>query len=273
MTLDPDKWFDGDVSKKLKINFLLSHLLILYWVVTDFSFSFLLLGIISYIFIGKMGADIGFHRYFTHRSFNVNKWVRKYLLLNSTLVGHGSILLWIATHRIHHATSDTEKDPHSPLVHGLFTTTFRSWLTVNKPNMMVVKDIVDKDKEMVFLHKHYFKVFYSWIIFLMVLCVVFNSIYPLLFFFAFPNAGNFIEAGMINGVCHLYGYRSYNTRDNSKNNIIVNFLTFGNGMHNTHHAKPYNYTTDIHNRWYEFDPMKFIIRLIANDRPRVENKV
>jgi stearoyl-CoA desaturase (delta-9 desaturase) len=272
MTINPDKWFSSDVSKKLKVNFLFSHLIIFYWAVTDFSLFLLLLGIISYVLIGKVGSDIGFHRYFTHRSFNVNKWVRKYLLINSTIIGHGSILLWVVTHRIHHTVSDTVNDPHSPIVYGLITTWLRSWTATNKPNMMLVKDIT-RDKEIVFLHRHYFKVFYLWILFLIGLCFVFNNIYPLLFFFAFPNAGFFHEAGMVNGICHLYGYRSYDTQDNSKNNAIVNFLTFGNGMHNTHHAKPYYYTTDIHNRWYEFDPMKYLIKLISNDRPRVENKM
>jgi fatty-acid desaturase len=270
--MNPDKWLGGSVAKKLKINFIISHALIMYWIVTDFTWLCLLLGIASYVFIGKIGADIGFHRYFTHRSFSVSPWIRKYLLINATLIGHGSVLLWVATHRIHHAHGDTAADPHSPLHHGIITTWLRSWTTTNRPNMMLMKDIV-KDQQIVFLHRNYFKVFYSWILLLIVASLVLGNIYPLLFLFAFPNAGFFNEAGMINSIGHMWGYRTYDTKDNSHNSLFVNILTFGNGLHNTHHAKPNLYTCDIHGKWYETDPMKYIIKLISNDGSRVENKV
>jgi fatty-acid desaturase len=271
MHIDPDKWLGGDVAKKLKINFALSHFIIVYWLFTDFSWWGLLLGIASYVFIGKMGADVGFHRYFTHRSFEVHPLIRKYLMLNATLIGHGSVLLWVATHRIHHAKADTDQDPHSPIHHGVLTTWLRSWTNTNKPNMMLMKDIM-RDSSLIFLHRHYFKVFYAFLIPLLI-CWAAGSIYPILFLFAFPNAGFFNEAGMINSIGHKWGYTTYETKDNSKNNLIVNILTFGNGLHNTHHAKPNLYTTDVHSKWYETDPMKYIIRLIANDGSRVENKV
>jgi stearoyl-CoA desaturase (delta-9 desaturase) len=272
MILDPDNWLKNDVSKKIKLNFILSHLLILYWIFTDFSILMLCVGILFYILIGKVAADIGFHRYFTHKSFTANKWVRKYLLINSTLIGHGSIMLWVVTHRIHHVNVDTDKDPHSPVYYGLLKTWIRSWTPQNKPNMILVKDLY-KDKDVVFLHKHYWKVFYIWIGLLTLLSLIFNSVYPLLLLFAFPNSLVFHEAGAVNAICHLHGYQSYKTKDNSKNNIFVNFFTFGNGMHNTHHANPRIYTTDVHNKWYEFDPMKYIIRLLSYDGTRVEHKV
>lgn len=271
MHIDPDQWLGGNVAAKLKINFIVSHLIIFYWAVTDFSWWGLLLGVLAYIFIGKMGADIGFHRYFTHRSFEVHAWIRKYLLWNATIIGHGSVLLWVATHRIHHAKADTEQDPHSPIHHGLITTWLRSWTTTNRPNMMLMKDIV-RDQEIVFLHRNYFKVFYAWITLLIILSFLLGNIYPLLFFFAWPNAGFFNEAGMINSIGHLYGYTTYDSKDNAKNNLWVNFLTFGNGLHNTHHAKPGIYTCDIHGKWYEIDPMKYIVRLISYDRRRVESQ-
>ena len=272
MKLDPDKWLGGNVAAKLKINFAASHLIILYWALTDFTWLGLLIGILSYIFIGKVGADIGFHRYFTHRSFEVTPIIRKYLLLNATIIGHGSVLLWVATHRIHHAKADTVDDPHSPIHHGLVTTWLRSWTTTNKPNMMLMKDII-RDNEIVFLHRHYFKVFYTYILLLVILSTITSSLYPLLFLFAFPNAGFFNEAGMINSIGHLYGYTPYETKDNSKNNLLVNTLTFGNGLHNTHHARPNLYTCDVRGKWYEIDPMKYIVRAISNDRSRMDRTV
>lgn len=271
MLIDPDKWFSGDVSKKLKFNFLLSHSIILYWIFTDFTLLGLFFGLLAYIFIGKVGADIGFHRYFTHKSFEVNSVIRRYIMLASTLLGHGSILIWVATHREHHATVDTENDPHSPVFRGVFAVWMRSWTVVNVPNLMRVKDIL-RDSELVFLHRHYFKVFYSWILILLLIWSL-GSIYPLLFLFAFPNALFFHEAGIVNSICHKYGYKSYksNNNDNSRNNLFVHLLTLGNGLHNTHHENPRLYTADIHGKWYELDLMKYIIRILSYDRSRVEH--
>lgn len=271
MHIDPDKWLNGDVGKKLKFNFLLSHLIITYWMFTDFTMMGLFCGFLAYIFIGKIGADIGFHRYFTHKSFEVNSVVRRYIMFASTILGHGSILIWVATHREHHATVDTKDDPHSPLFHGIFAVWTRSWTGANVPNLIRIKDIL-RDQELVFLHRNYFKVFYIWLS-LLLLAWALGSIYPILFLFAFPNAVFFHEAGMVNSICHKYGYKSYHTikDDNSRNNLIVHFLTLGNGLHNTHHENPRLYTADIHGKWYELDLMKYLIRALSYDRTRVEH--
>lgn len=263
MLIDPDKWFAGDVSKKLKLGFLFAHIVIFYWAWTSFSLLGLAVGVLAYVFIGKMGADIGFHRYFTHRTFDVHPLMRKYMLINSTLIGHGSILLWVVTHRIHHAKSDTEDDPHSPGHFGFSNVWLRIWTRENVPNMALVKDLL-RDKWIVFLHRHYFKVLWTWLALLIAIWAM-GNIYPLLFLFAFPCAGFFHEAGMVNAICHTHGYRPYDTADASRNNLWVNVLTFGNGLHNTHHANATVYTTDIRGKWYEIDPMKYIIKVIGHN--------
>ena len=56
MTLDPDKLFSS--SAKMKINFVLSIIVILYWSVNYFSWTVLLLGLLSYYTIGKIGGDV-----------------------------------------------------------------------------------------------------------------------------------------------------------------------------------------------------------------------
>jgi stearoyl-CoA desaturase (delta-9 desaturase) len=63
----------------------------------------------------------------------------------------------------------------------------------------------------------------------------------------------------VNSVCHKWGYRNYQTRDESTNSWWVALLTFGEGWHNNHHADPRSARHG--HRWFEFDMSWFLIRL------------
>ncbi len=63
----------------------------------------------------------------------------------------------------------------------------------------------------------------------------------------------------MNSVTHLWGYRNYETPDNSRNNILIGLLAGGEGWHNNHHAAP---TSARHgHRWWEFDAAWLTIRV------------
>lgn len=250
---DPDKIFAS--SAKMKLNFLIAFSLISYWLLTDFSWSGLILGFVSYATIGKIGGDVAMHRYFSHRSFQTNWFWDKVLKFTSFMIGHGSMFLWTITHRAHHKDSDTVQDPHPPNIAGFVSIFLRTWSGGFTPSAKFGKDLM-RDSDVMFIHKHYFKLFYLWLILLFMFG--YNVV---LFLFAFPCFGFFLETGIVNTVCHRYGYRTYETSDQSTNNILVNTLTLGNGMHNTHHAHQGLYTTDL-GKWYEFDLMKYFINAI-----------
>jgi len=65
-----------------------------------------------------LGAGLGFHRYFSHRSFQTTKTVKALLAILGSMAAQGPVMLWAATHRRHHQFSDREGDPHSPFVHA-----------------------------------------------------------------------------------------------------------------------------------------------------------
>ena len=74
---------------------------------------------IMYLATG-LGVTVGFHRYFTHRSFKTSKPVRATLAVLGSIAIEGPIISWVADHRKHHTFSDQEGDPHSPHVdHGV----------------------------------------------------------------------------------------------------------------------------------------------------------
>jgi stearoyl-CoA desaturase (delta-9 desaturase) len=64
-----------------------------------------------------------------------------------------------------------------------------------------------------------------------------------------------------NSVCHRYGTRRFPTRDDSRNNILVSLLTFGDGWHHNHHYCPSSARHGF--RWWEIDVNYVILRLLA----------
>jgi stearoyl-CoA desaturase (delta-9 desaturase) len=65
----------------------------------------------------------------------------------------------------------------------------------------------------------------------------------------------------INSITHLWGYRNYETDDESRNNLIVGIISNGEGWHNNHHAHPRS--ARVGHKWWELDLTWLIIRLLA----------
>ncbi|KKU67841.1 MAG: Delta-9 acyl-phospholipid desaturase [Parcubacteria group bacterium GW2011_GWA2_47_16] len=75
----------------------------------------LMLTILFYLITG-FGITVGYHRLFTHRSFQAKPWLRVYLGIAGSMALEGSVFDWCTWHDWHHDWSDTDKDKHSP--HG-----------------------------------------------------------------------------------------------------------------------------------------------------------
>ena len=63
--------------------------------------------------VGSLGVGLGYHRLLTHRSFKAPKWLEYFLTALGTMSVQDDAPKWVATHRIHHAFTETDKDPHS----------------------------------------------------------------------------------------------------------------------------------------------------------------
>jgi stearoyl-CoA desaturase (delta-9 desaturase) len=61
----------------------------------------------------------------------------------------------------------------------------------------------------------------------------------------------------INSLTHLFGYRSYATRENSRNNWLLGFIASGEGWHNNHHHD--SASASNQHRWWEFDLTFYVI--------------
>src|SRR5947209_7983896 len=89
---------------------------ILLW---GWGFHWAELGLLSALYaLTALGVTVGFHRLFTHRSFETNRVIQCLLGVLGSMAAQGTLLTWVAMHRRHHQHSDEHEDPHSPHHHG-----------------------------------------------------------------------------------------------------------------------------------------------------------
>jgi stearoyl-CoA desaturase (delta-9 desaturase) len=172
------------------------------------------------------------------------------------------VLFWSAVHQQHHRASDEEIDPSSPKHYGFFESfliyRFReSVLKKTHIRNYCVKQIL-KDPVLMFLSKHFTKIIWSVII---VLASI--DLNLLLNLFLIPVALEHVRTNLVSSLSHMkipFSYRNYETNDNSQNNFILGYLTFGFSWHNNHHAHPRN--SSCHEKWWEVDVEGIICRLL-----------
>jgi len=198
-----------------------------------FSAGGTLLGFILIRVIGSlMGgiAHIGSHRWLCHNSFKPSIFGKYLMLTGMVMNGHGSPLQIGIAHRLHHAHTDTKNDPHSPMYHSWFSL----WLgryTINS-GIKIPKDFF-KNKEAVFVSKHYWKLFYAFNIILALI-----DLKTALFFSPVNFAYSWIIITAVN-----YNTHKKNEVVEARNlNSVFNFISYGEGLHKNHHEDQTNYS-------------------------------
>jgi fatty-acid desaturase len=224
----------------------------------QFSWNYLLITLASWILISGYGISIGFHRLLSHRSFKTHPLVEKILSLLGCFGAQGSPIFWVSVHQgSHHTKCDTDQDLHSP-IRG-FWHSYMGWQI-----FLVKTDIpfkagfhLYKDPFQKFLHSHYYKLIW----FTTLALTLVNPAWSFYGLIA-PMVISVHQENIINSFCHTprFGYRNFNTSDQSVNNILLGLLFFGQGWHNNHHAHPKAPT--FSHRWFEIDLTRPMIALI-----------
>lgn len=225
-----------------------------------FSWSNLAAGLLLWWIAGSLGIGIGYHRLLTHRGFKAPKWLEYTLSVLGTLALQSGPLSWVTTHRIHHAFTDTDKDPHSPRngaywshIGWIFrgTAQLQSWATMQR----YCPDFAN-DRFHQFLNKYYYV---STIIVAGGLFAIGGwSMVVWAIFLRTVVGWHF--TWLVNSATHLWGSRRFETRDDSRNNALVAAVTWGEGWHNNHHAHPRSAKHGL--AWYEFDINWIEIRIL-----------
>lgn len=200
---------------------------------------------------GSLGIGLGYHRLLTHRGFKVPKWLEYTLSLFGTLALQSGPLSWVSTHRIHHAFTDQENDPHSPR-HGTYWAhigwIFRGTSQNQTEETMrrYCPDMID-DKVHRVLNRFY------WVptVLVGVGLYAIGGFGMMLWGIFLRTVMGWHFTWLVNSATHLWGSRRFETRDDSRNNGLVAALSWGEGWHNNHHAHPRSAKHGL--TWYEID--------------------
>lgn len=264
--VDNNKWKDGlEWSAVLWIGFL--HLGAL---LAPFYFSWVGLTLFAFLswVTGSLGICIGFHRLLTHSSFETYRPIRWFFALCGTLAGEGPPIMWVAAHRKHHRFSDQEHDPHSPRdgawwshMNWMFPRHgSQHWAQLYRqyaPDLMKDRSLRLLDRGFLWIHLGLGIIMFGaglliWDLNTAISLVAWGMFARLVYMLHVTWA--------VNSASHMWGYRTYQTRDNSRNLWWVGILAWGEGWHNNHHAFP---RVACHgHRWWEVDMSYAIVGLM-----------
>ncbi len=227
-----------------------------YFLTHEMSWVAFVIGVWIYILAG-IGITAGYHRFFSHRTYQVHSAIEIIFLILWCLGFAGSAATWSHDHRIHHAKTDTLDDPYS-IKRGFFFA-HMWWFLLKRPDMDP-KKIPDLwwSKWVRWQHQYYRSISIALNVFIVgwvsVVTDLFSGVYFcfLLWMFVFHHSMFFI-----NSLAHTWWSRSYAKELTAVDNFILAFLTFGEWYHNYHHAFPNDYRNGI--SWYHFDPTKWLV--------------
>jgi stearoyl-CoA desaturase (Delta-9 desaturase) len=206
----------------------------------------------------------GYHRYFAHRTYRLNRFNQFVLAFIAQTSAQKGVLWWASHHRDHHKYSDTEKDIHSPVTQGLWWSHV-GWVISDTFDDYDQENIQDFEKfpELRFLSR------YHWICpWLMgIASFAFGEITglggwaTLVWGFVLSTVLLFHCTFSINSLSHLWGTRRFETKDDSRNNLLLALLTLGEGWHNNHHHYQSSCRQGI--RWWEVDVTFYILKVLS----------
>ena len=212
--------------------------------------------------VAVFGTTIFLHRAATHRALELHPvvaWLFRFSLWITTGL---STKEWVAIHRKHHAFTDVEGDPHSPMLEGFWSVQLGNVVHYVKEarNTEVIERYARDIKED-FWEKYFFK--RGWLgltIGIVALCYVLGIGWGLLAGGVHAVMYVFVLSSSINGLCHHVGYKNF---ENTATNLrFLALLTGGEGLHNNHHQYPRSPKFSWNHKWSEIDPAWPIIKLL-----------
>jgi stearoyl-CoA desaturase (delta-9 desaturase) len=228
---------------------------------------------VGYLLTG-IGITVGYHRLFTHRSFETYPAVRYALALLGQMGVEGDVVTWVADHRKHHQFSDREGDPHSPhaefgdgpveALKGLWHA-HTGWLFTSvgrADRARYAKDLV-QDAGLRTIAKLFLPlVVVSLVIPALIGWMLIGGWYGFVSGLVWGGAVRILllhhVTWSINSICHFWGRRRFDSPDESRNVWWLSWLSFGESWHNNHHAFP---SSAFHGlRRFEIDPGGWVIR-------------
>ena len=239
------------------VPFVLIHASVLLVFFVPFTWSMLGWLVGSY-YLRMFGVTAGYHRYFSHRSFKLNRFWQFCLAFLAQTSNQKGVLWWAAHHRDHHLNSDRKADLHSP-VHEGFWWSHLGWILSDEYDTYDRQRIADFGRfpELRWLDKNHMVPFF----------VYGAAIYLIggwsAFVWGFFVSTVVLYHGtfLINSLSHIWGSRRFATPDESRNNFLLALVTLGEGWHNNHHYFMSSVRQGI--RWWEVDVTFYVLKALS----------
>mgnify|MGYP001619462131 CR=1 FL=1 len=255
------------VTLFLILNPVISVAMLLLYFVFSSSYTFnhiLYVSLFGLVFalLTNLSITMGYHRLYSHKSFEAHPLLEFALLFISAGAFQGSALKWASDHRVHHKYEDTDKDPYS--IKRGFWYAHIGWMMLHEAvSLPIQAQDLEKNKLVKFQHTHY-----------LACAIAVGYLMPLFIGWLLGNAflGLVIAGGLrifltqqstffVNSLSHMVGKTPYSVEKTAKDSLFVAFLTHGEGYHNFHHKFQIDYRNGI--RWYHWDPTKWTIQIAA----------
>jgi stearoyl-CoA desaturase (delta-9 desaturase) len=225
----------------------------------------ILLFVAGYYVLAGLGVNLGYHRVLSHRSLKVPKWLERILVTIG--LPAGTPVQWAGNHRFHHAHTDTELDPHSPVHHGFWYAHVGWYLGSKRVALCIlysvagpVRILVDAwmrprtNQEYNYLARDVSAdPYYRWLSrpWGYAVGMVPHALVPAfvawrlwgyggvaVFWVTLAALYNMGDA--IDSVSHMYGEALAGQRDASRNSFAMGMLILGEGWHANHHRVPWS---------------------------------
>jgi stearoyl-CoA desaturase (delta-9 desaturase) len=239
------------------IPFFILHLSVLGIFFVAFRWKWVALLLATYA-IRMFGVTAGYHRYFSHRSYKMNRVCQFIMATLAQTSGQKGVLWWAAHHRDHHRNSDKEHDVHSPWQSG-FWWSHVGWVISNDYDNYDARLIKDFGKfpELRWLDR------YHWVptAALGAIILLLGGFGAFFWGYALSTVLLFHCTFSINSLAHIWGSRRFETDDQSRNNFLLALITFGEGWHNNHHKFMHSCRQGL--RWWEVDFTFYVLKIMS----------
>ena len=239
------------------IPFLIIHASVLLVLTVPFSLGMVAWLVGSY-YLRMFGVTGGYHRYFSHRSYKLNRFWQFSLAFLAQTSGQKGALWWAAHHRDHHLYSDRKEDLHSP-VHEGFWWSHLGWILSDEYDHYDPKRIADlvKYPELRWLDRFHLvpTIVYAIAIYLI------GGWDAFVWGYLVATVALYHGTFLINSLAHIWGTRRFATPDESRNNFWLALVTMGEGWHNNHHHFMSSVRQGI--RWWEIDLTYYVLIVLS----------
>ncbi|HSX45716.1 MAG TPA: acyl-CoA desaturase, partial [Candidatus Saccharimonadia bacterium] len=225
----------------------------------------------GFYLLSIVGVSDGFHRLFTHETYQAKPWVEVGLAVAGSMAIEGSLFAWVADHRRHHQYADKIGDPHSPhLAQGALAGLWHAhtgWLfapertdiehyarhLTGRRSLRIVSDL-----------------FPLWVVLSLALPGLIGlavtrswlgGMQALLWGGLARTALVHQSTWSINSICHFFGRRPFRTADRSTNHWFMGIIGGGEGWHNNHHA--FQTSARLGLCWWQVDIGWYFIKLMS----------